>query len=184
MGRVIANVIGNQCVWLCAVAGAGRGWAWPGVAAAIGFVAWQVAIAPHPRGEMKLVAMALLLGLAVDGIAGGLGWIAYGAQVGSSWLAPTWILGLWAAFAVMLTVSLRALQTQLILSAVLGALGAPLAYLGAARGWEAVVMNAPAWRGLAWLALAWALALPVMLYAARRMRPAATGSDPHHEGTS
>lgn len=181
---MIANVIGNQCVWFCAVAGAGRGLAWPGVVAAAGFVAWQVAIAPLPRGEMKLVALAVLLGLAVDGLAGGMGWVVYAAQSGSSWLAPTWILGLWAAFAVMLTVSLRALQGHLLLAAALGALGIPLAYLGAARGWEAVALNAPAWHGLAWLALAWALALPVMLYAARCTRTQTSGLGPRNEGTA
>lgn len=167
MLRLIANVLGNQCVWLCAVSGAGQGWAWPGVLAATAFVLWQVAIAPQPKVELRLVAMAVLVGAVVDGVAGGLGWVVHAAPQASPWIAPAWILGLWAAFAVMLTVSLKALQTRLALAVLLGAVGAPLAYVGAARGWQAVEFTAPAWQGLAWLAITWALALPALLIAAR-----------------
>jgi hypothetical protein len=167
MGRVFANVVGNQCVWFCAVAGAARGLAWPGMVAATGFVAWQVLAARQPRVEVRLVLLALIAGSVVDGVAGGLGWLVYAAPQGVAWLAPAWILGLWAAFAVMLTVSLRALQTRLVFAALLGALGGPLAYLAAARGFAAVEFAAPAWRGLTWLAIAWGVALPMLLGAAR-----------------
>ena len=177
MGRVIANVVGNQCVWLCAVAGAGRGWTWPGVVAATGFVVWQVLVSPQPRVELRLVMLALGVGIVVDGVAGGLGWLVYAAPHGVSWLAPTWILGLWAAFAVMLTVSLRALQTRPVLAALLGGLGAPLAYVAAARGWGAVEFTAPTWIGLCWLALTWAIALPLLLWAARAASAAAAGTE-------
>jgi hypothetical protein len=176
--RVIANIVGNQCVWLCAVAGAGRGWAWPGVVAAAAFVLWQLAIAPHPRVEVRLVVLALAVGLVVDGVAGGLGWLVYDVPQGVSWLAPVWILALWAAFAVMLTVSMKALQTRLALAALLGGLGAPLAYLAAARGWGAVEFIAPTWHGIAWLALAWSIAMPLLLHAARTATATAPESRP------
>lgn len=182
MGRLIANVLGNQCVWLCAVAGAGRGWAWPGVVAATAFVLWQVAIAPQPKVELRLVALALAVGAVVDGVAGGLGWMVHAAPQASPWFAPAWILALWAAFAVMLTVSLKALQTRLALAALLGAVGAPLAYLAAARGWGAVEFTAPAWHGLAWLATAWSIALPALLVAARTASASGPGLERHAAG--
>jgi hypothetical protein len=167
VGRLLANVLGNQFVWFCAVIGAGRGLAWPGVVAAAGFVLWQVAVSPQPRVEVRLVMLALAVGAVIDGVAGGFGWLVYAAPLDAAWLPPAWILALWAAFAVMLTVSLRALQTRLALAALLGSVGAPLAYLGAARGWGAVEFTTPAWQGLAWLALAWALAMTLLLSAAR-----------------
>ncbi|WP_146907351.1 DUF2878 domain-containing protein [Arenimonas daejeonensis] len=182
MRRVIANIVGNQCVWLCAVAGAGHGWAWPGVVAAAGYVLWQLAVAPHPRVEIRLVALALVVGLVVDGVAGSQGWLVYAVPQGVSWLAPVWILALWAAFAVMLTVSLKAFQTRLALASLLGGLGAPLAYLAAARGWGAVEFATPDWRGIAWLAFAWALALPLLLHAARTATAAAPDTGRSHAG--
>ena len=44
MMRFWANLIGYQLVWFSAVIGAGRGLAWPGVAAAGVFVAAQLAV--------------------------------------------------------------------------------------------------------------------------------------------
>jgi len=64
---------------------------------------------------------------------------------------------------------MRALQSRLWAGVLLGGIGGPLAYLAAARGWQAAEFAMPAWRGWTWLATAWALALPTLLWAARRL---------------
>ncbi|MGH8326520.1 MAG: DUF2878 family protein, partial [Steroidobacteraceae bacterium] len=63
---------------------------------------------------------------------------------------------LWMAFALTLTGSLAWLKGRPRIGTLLGAFGAPVAYLSAARGWHAVVFARPEWRGLLWLAAAWA----------------------------
>ena len=63
---------------------------------------------------------------------------------------------------------------QVIRSAAFGAIGGPLAYLGAARGWHAVTMSTPLWQVLPWLALGWGIALPVLTLLARHWLRAAT----------
>jgi hypothetical protein len=83
-------------------------------------------------------------------------------------MAPAWILALWVTFALTFSQSLRYLQSRLWLAALLGLLGGPLAYLGAARGWHVVTFAEPAWRGLLALALGWALATPALAWLARR----------------
>lgn len=57
-----------------------------------------------------------------------------------------------------------------VIGAALGAIGGPLAYLAAARGWGAVIFIAPAWRAELLLAVGWAAAMLVLLRA-NRPRP-------------
>lgn len=169
--RLLINVVGNQAVWFVAVIAASSGHAWPGVLAAAVFVGAHVVTAHDPRAELKLVAAALLCGVVVDGIAASQGWLRYAAPLpgGEEW-PPAWILALWASLAVTLNVAMRSLQRRLWLGVLLGGIGAPLAYLAAAKGWDAVRFTDPAVRGIAWLAVAWAMALPALLWAARAWR--------------
>ena len=161
-----ANVIGNQLVWLCAVVGAGQGLRWPALLAAAAYVASQLAMSAQPGVDVRLLGVAVLCGLVVDGLAGASGQVVYAAAWPNAWLAPVWILALWAAFAMTLTVSLKVLQRRLWLAGLLGLI-APLADLSAARGWAAVAFPSPSWQGVAVLALGWAIALPLLALCAR-----------------
>lgn len=161
------NLIGYQLVWFCAVIGAGRGMAWPGVVAALLFALWQIGISDRRGAQMKLVGIALLCGLLIDGGLGAGGRVQYAVAWPAAWLAPAWILALWVAFALTLDRSLAFLQGRPWLAALLGATGGPLAYLGAQEGFDAVLL-APPGAALAWLALAWGLALPLLAQLAQR----------------
>jgi hypothetical protein len=113
---------------------------------------------------------ALALGALIEGVLSYLGWVRYAVAAPAlpPGGAPLWILALWVAFALTLTRSLAWLQGRLLLGMVLGAIGAPLSYWSAARGWQAVRFPAPAIAGFAGLALGWALAMPLLLLLARR----------------
>lgn len=168
---------GYQAVWFVAVIAAGEGSAWPGMLAAAVFVAAQWLFSGRRLGLAMLAGAALLAGAIVDGALALSGLARYAAAWPASQSAPAWILGLWCAFATTLAGSLRLLQTRLATAALLGLIGAPLAYLGAARGWGSVVFAEPAWRGLALLAAGWALALPALAWLARRLAPAPAASE-------
>ncbi len=152
-------------MWFSAVIGAGRGLAWPGVVAATLFIAAQLAASATARADLRLAGGAVLCGVALDGSLSALGWARYAAD---AWPAPLWILALWAAFALTLNHSLAYLRPRPWLACVFGAVGGPLAYWGAARGWQPVQFEAPAWRATAALAAGWALALPALTAGARR----------------
>lgn len=171
MWRVAGNALGNQAVYLCAVAGAGRGRSWPGVLGAAVFVLWQLASAPRRGHTLRLVALAIGCGLLIEGMASASGRIGYAAHPGPAWLAPRWILALWAAFAMTLEVSLAGLQRHPGLAAAIGLLLAPLAYLSAQAGFGAVRFSAPAWQGVLLIGGGWALALPLLCMAARHGLP-------------
>lgn len=163
-----ASLIGYQLVWFAAVIGAGHELAWPGVVGMLLYAACQLAAMRHYKADLSLMATAIVLGLLVDSglIHVGLG--SYAAPWPSAMWAPAWILALWATFALTFTQSLRWLQVRLRAAALLGAIGGPLAYLGASRGWHVVSFVDPAWRALLWLGIGWGLATPTLAWLARR----------------
>lgn len=174
------NAIGYQLVWFCAVIGAGCGVWWPSVLAAAVFVGLTMSSSRQriPGGawvDARLIGVALVLGLLIDGGLAGSGWLRYAAAWPSSHWAPVWILGIWASFAVTVTRSLALLQRYPWVAVLLGAIGGPLAYLGAARGWGAVTFANPV-PAVVTLVIAWAIAMPLLAVLARRWTSAALGS--------
>ncbi|MGH8327504.1 MAG: DUF2878 domain-containing protein, partial [Steroidobacteraceae bacterium] len=159
------NFLGYEFVWFAAVIGAGHGEAWPGVGAALLFATWQLATARERMLDLRLIAAALVLGTCIDGVAEASGLIRYAAAARAlpPGGAPLWILALWVALALTLTRSLAWLRGRPLLGVILGAIGAPLSYLGAANGWHALVFARPAWQGLLWLAVTWAAAITTLI---------------------
>ena len=175
------NLIGYQIVWFCAVIGAGRGLWWPGVIAAAIFIPLHFAFArQHRRGratDFGLLLFAVLFGAVLDGAmaTSGLGRYAANEVALPSGGAPLWILSMWASFALTLRHSMTFLLGRPIFAAMFGAVGGPLAHLGASRGWQAIVFAEPRWMALLMLAIGWALAIPLLTLLARRWSmPAAT----------
>lgn len=159
--RIWATAIGYQTVWLCAVAGAGRGSSWPGVTAGVLFVAAMLATAERPAHEATLAAAAIGAGALLDGALAMSGWLRYAAAWPAAAFAPAWILALWVAFATTLPTLLPAWLRAPLPAALFGAIGGPLAYLGAARGFGAVAFVAPG-PALTALALGWAVAMVLL----------------------
>ncbi|WEN15687.1 DUF2878 domain-containing protein [Rhodanobacter sp. AS-Z3] len=162
------SLIGYQAVWFTAVIGAGHGVAWPGVLAMLVYALVQLTCARNWRTDLSLIAAALVFGFLLDGTLIRSGLANYAAGWPGLALAPGWILALWVTFALTFSQSLRYLQSRLVLAALLGLLGGPLAYLGAARGWQVVSFADPTWRALLVLAIGWALATPALAWLARR----------------
>lgn len=164
--RFWITLVAYELVWFAAVIGAGHGLVWPGVAGTMLFVAWRVAESPHRRVELQLIAVGLLLGLVLEEIWVRLGLIRYSAP----WPAPThpaWLLALWAAFALTVVPLFGYLHARPWLAALFGAIGGPLAYLGAARGWHAVLLPSREWPSLVALAVGWGIAFPCLTLLAR-----------------
>jgi hypothetical protein len=172
--RFWANVLGYQAVWFGAVIGAAHGASWIGVLAAALFVAAHGWLSDEWRSDLRLMLCAVLAGILLDGTLAISGVLHY-ASADPLLPAPAWILAVWAAFAMTLNHSLAFLRGRPDWAAVLGAVGGPLAYLGAARGFAAITFIAPAWHAVVLLALGWAIVLPALAGLAqhwhRRRRP-------------
>jgi hypothetical protein len=168
----LANIVGYQLVWFVAVDGAAHQLTWPATVSASTFIALQLTFLPQPAQELRLLLLALGCGLVVDGFLAASGLVRYAAA--SPALppggAPLWILALWAAFATTLLRSLAWLTRRPAWAVLFGAVGAPLAYCAAERGFGAVHFAAPAWRGELVLGAGWAVALWLLSRPAARVR--------------
>jgi hypothetical protein len=156
-----------EAVWFVSVIGAGRGRSWPALLAVTLFAAWRLQVSRQRSVELRLMLVAFVLGMLFDGVLVRSGLLVYAAAWPAG-IAPAWILALWLAFALSIVPLFGYLQGRPWLAAGFGAIGGPLAYLGAARGWQAVRFLPPAWHALLWLALGWGITLPLLTTLARR----------------
>ena len=163
--RFWANLLGYQAAWFIAVGFAARGLAWPGILACLGFAAISWWISPMRRSDLKLVGAALACGLLLDGVLAATGWLDYAAPL-PALPGPAWIATLWVAFAMTLQHSLQWLLVRPLAAVLFGAMGGPMAYWGAARGFDAVAFAAPM-QATVTLALGWAIAMAVFVAIAR-----------------
>jgi hypothetical protein len=166
MGALV-QFAGYQAVWFAAVIGAGAGLAWPGVVAAVIFVAVSLALAKHPGTDLRLLGAALACAVLLDGSLAATEWLMYATPRPGLFAVPAWILALWAAFALTFTRSLAFLQSRQVFAFGLGAVFGPLAYWGAARGFTAVRFADPTGRVFVALALGWGVATWVLARVAR-----------------
>ena len=162
------NLIGYQIVWFSAIIGAGRGLWWPGVIAAAVFILLHLAFAGQSAAQravdVRLLAIAVVTGILLDGAVAMSGLAQYAASNPTLLPggAPLWILAIWASFALTLRHSMTFLLGRPAVALLFGAIGGPLAYPGAVRGWQAIAFAEPRWPTLAALAVGWGIAIPLL----------------------
>lgn len=170
--KVWANIIAYELVWLFAVSGAGHGHGWLALLALIPFAAWYLS-RPDGAVDARLMLVSVLTGVLVESALALSDLVAYASPFPLAQMAPLWILCIWAAFALTLRHSFRFLHHKFALGLLLGGVGAPLAYLGAARGWHALSFPHGVLPAMAGLGVAWAIALPALLKLAVALETAA-----------
>lgn len=149
-----------QGVWFAAVVGAARQQPLLGPAAAMLLLGLAFKTTRNVRAELLSVLAALCVAFVLDGVLGGLAWVRYQAHAGPAWLAPSWILTLWAAFATTLVPALGWLNQRLGLAAALGAVFGPIAYYS---GQRLGALSIPDPRAYGVLVAGWALATPALI---------------------
>ena len=82
-----------------------------------------------------------------------------------AWLCPPWIILMWAQLGTTLRYCVRFLQGRYLLAAAMGAVAGPLSFYGGA-GMGAVTLHPDARWSVASLALAWVVAMPLMMWLA------------------
>ena len=155
-----------QTAWFACVVGAARGDPRVGVAVAAAVIATLVALSDERAVELRLVALALAVGLLWDSMLLRLGLVNYASPGPLADVAPLWILALWALFAPMLREPMRWLHRRPALAVLFGALGGPLSYAAAERLGACSFPD----RGLALtvLGVGWGVVVPLLLAAAQR----------------
>ena len=164
--KLAINVVIYQLCWFACILGAANGLPTLGVAIVAAAVAYHLYSAQLAVPELILIAIAALIGAAWDSLLVAAGWLVYPNGMLLEGTAPYWIVALWISFATTFNVSLRWFKQRLLLAALFGAVGGPLAFLAGERLGGVVFTSYPA--ALTALALGWALLMPLMLLVARR----------------
>lgn len=164
-----------QIGWFACILGAA--WGWPKAGAAVGLFLIGVHLAVSGtqwRAELTLVALALVLGLLVEGFQVWSGTYArFTSGVVWTWMSPPWLLVMWAQFATVCRGSLKRVMLVPWRAVLFGAVGGPIAFWAGER-LGAVDLARPLGEGLLRLGVSWAIALGVLsVVATRRDSPLA-----------
>lgn len=156
-------VLAQQGLWLLLVWAAAQGLdAWASLAALAALALFLRRLGAARWRVLAVLALGVLCGVAVDGSLSKLGLVMYaGAELAPA-LPPLWILLLWALLAALVA-ALPQLGNPW-LSALLGAVGGPLAYAAAAALGAVALAPAALWA----VGTFYALALPVLVLGANR----------------
>ncbi len=140
MGNWI-NMIFYQATWIASVYGAGQRRWWPGLAVLAAFAAWQIAVSRWRRADLALVVAVSIVGFGIDSLFLRHGLMRFAAPDAWPAIAPPWLIALWTSFALALNHSLSFLHGRPVVAALLGCIGAPLAYWAAGSGWHALTLG-------------------------------------------
>ena len=159
--RLVVNFILFQIGWFACVIGAAKQMPWLGVATVLAIVIWHLTQAKQAKKEVQLLIIALVIGGTFDQIMLNHQLITYQAHGWSSMLVPVWILALWAEFVTVLNVSLRWMKGRWLVAVLFGAIGGPLAYVGAEKLGAVTLNHLP----ISYVALSvgWACLTPLLL---------------------
>jgi hypothetical protein len=164
--RQLANFAVFEAAWFACILGVAHGLPAWGTAAVAAAIAWHVAISARPATELALAAILAVLGLVAESLVVAQGHVAYPAGQPVAWLAPYWMVALWAEFAIALNVTLRWLKRRPWLALALGAVFGPLSFLGGVRLGGARFVDEPA--ALVTLAALWAVLMPLVMWISDR----------------
>jgi len=160
----LMNILGFQISWFASVLGAAKGLSWLGPLAVTMWLTLHISMAPNRMAEACLALSAGVLGFLLDTLL-----IASGVFVPVQYLwpapfSPLWMVFLWINFATLLNRSLGWLHGRYLLAVLLGTLGGPAAYYSGAE--LGAIVRFPHDKNLILLAVAWGLAMPVVLWLA------------------
>jgi hypothetical protein len=162
VGAFLANLVSFQVCWFAFVWGGASGRWWLGFIPLAVFMAWQLKASRWPKADLGLMGVALLLGIVIETGMAASGLFAYASPVPSASLAPLWMLGMWINFGLTINHSMAWFKPRLVVGALFGLLGGPLAYWLAGRMWGALTIADPQWPALLALGVGWAVAMPLL----------------------
>lgn len=177
----IINFILFQVAWFACVIGAGKGMPWLGVLVTALILSWHLYQAKDIKAELLLMLCALFIGAAYDQSMLSFGFISYLNTGWGNAIVPVWILALWLAFTTTLNVSLRWMRSKHLFAVIFGAMGGPLAYLGAEKLGAVVLHGASSYIALS---LGWAIITPFLILLSTRFDGFSSALTYSSKGTS
>jgi hypothetical protein len=163
----IINVILYELGWGCCVLGAAWGYPLIGGGLALVLVLVHLWLAGDCRQEVRLMLVAVLLGLLIDSGQQALGLFRFKPD-GLGLVLPLWVFVIWAQFATLFRYALSWLSSRYLLAVLFGAIGGPLAYAGGVQLGAADFGPRPLFT-MTVLAVIWALVVPLLVWISGRI---------------
>ena len=174
----LVNFVLFQSAWFAAVLGAAYHWPLLGTACAVAVIAVHLATSARPAQELAFVALVGGVGFCVESAVAMQGHIAYPSGQPIAFLAPYWMVALWALLATAPNVTLRWLKHRPWLAALLGAVLGPASFMSGVRlGGARLIDATPA---LVTMACMWALLMPALMWLSTRVDGVAALPAPPH----
>lgn len=167
----VVNYALLNAAWFGAVIGSAQGqlaFAW---GSCLAVLALHLALARDRRADARLMVLTIAVGGVTETLTGWLGAYVVAGDPLPPPLPPSWILLLWAVFAITLRHCMGWLRGRWLIGAALGAVGGPLSMLGGARLGALTVADDPL-RFWVVVGVQWAVVLPLLVAWSARNVPA------------
>jgi hypothetical protein len=165
--KIIINFVVFQIAWFACVLGAAHGMPWQAFLFVLIAVFSQLMLNNiNLKNEILLIALIAIIGAIFDQMIINHQLILYQSHGWNNAIVPIWIIGLWIAFASTINLSLRWLRDYPLVAILFGAIGGPLAYLGAEKLGAVTLSITP--DSIIALAVGWGLLMPIILKIAQK----------------
>ena len=164
---LLVNFIGFQVGWFACVLGAANDKEFLGMIIALGVIIYHVINQGDSRKELKLILVALAIGLLWETWVLNLDILRYPSHPDALFWAPTWLIMMWALFATTINLSMGWLKGRWVLSVFMGAVFGPLAFIGGEKLGAVVFLDSTL--SIITLSVGWGLLMPLLLWIAERI---------------
>ena len=161
MKNILTNIILFQIGWFACVLTAASSQPIFGAIISLVIIACHILMSKQYKQELRIIIIAMMIGLFWDSLIVSAGWLTYQSGMVVDFMAPYWIVLMWALFATTINSSLSWMKEKLILSSVFGAIAGPLAYYAGVKLGAVEFLNEI--NALIALSIGWALFTPLLL---------------------
>ena len=161
MNKIVINIILFQIGWFACVLSAANNHPLVGASISLFIIVSHVLLSREYKQEIRIIVIAMVIGLFLDSLIISAGWVTYTSGMFNDFIAPYWIVLMWALFATTLNYSLSWMRNKLLLSVVLGAIAGPLAYYAGMKLGAVEFINEI--NALISLSIGWAICTPLLL---------------------
>ena len=164
---LVVNFIGFQVGWFACVLGAANDKELLGMIIALGVIIYHVVTQGNSRKEIKLVLVAVPIGLLWETWVLNLDILSYPSHPELLFWPPSWLIMMWALFATTINLSMGWLKGRWALSVLMGAVFGPLAFIGGEKLGAVVFLDSTL--SIITLSVGWGLLMPLLLWIAERI---------------
>ena len=161
MKNILINIILFQIGWFACVLTAASSQPIFGAIISFVIIVSHILMSKQYKQELRIIIIAMMIGLFWDSLIVSAGWLTYQSGMVVDFMAPYWIVLMWALFATTINSSLSWMKEKLILSSVFGAIAGPLAYYAGVKLGAVEFLNEI--NALIALSIGWALFTPLLL---------------------